>query len=200
MQKLKIIIPILLITCCLLSCGNDSKENKSIIKETVKTVQSQKNGDDFRARLEATAPATEAQFKDWLPKNVGELNRTEFTKTRISQEDIASAGAMYKDGADLKKLEIKIVDGASKDGLLAIQSHYMAQTLELNNIKPSKYEKTYEKNGLKVLESYVKKDEFYRVSFLYAMRFGITLESNGLSYDEVWQAVGALDLNKLNSL
>jgi hypothetical protein len=32
------------------------------------------------------------------------------------------------------------------------------------------------------------------------MRFGITIESNGLDYDEVWQAIAALNLKKLNKL
>jgi hypothetical protein len=182
------------------SCDSDSKKNKTSSEETVKTVKSQKKSGDFRENLKFQDPATEAQFQNWLPKSIGAFKRSQFTKTRISQKDIASAGAIYTHDDDTKKLEIKIVDGASKDGLLAIQSHYMAQTLELNNVKPSKYDKTYENNGLKVLESYVKQDSFYRVSFLHNMRFGITIESNGLSYDEVWQVIMALDLNKLNSL
>ncbi|QIE58885.1 hypothetical protein G5B37_04700 [Rasiella rasia] len=188
---------LLLFTSFLVSCKTEAEKNKTIIEETVKTVKSNTTGDAFRDRLKAQEPATESQLKDWLPKSIYTFRRTEFMKIRGSQSDIATAGAIYSNGDINKKLEIKIADGASKDGLLAIQSHYMAQTLELNNVKPSKYEKTYEKNGLKVLETYVQKDAFYRVSFLYDMRFGITIESTGLTYEELWEAIGALELNKL---
>jgi|GEM_PF-5963875 len=203
MKKKKFIYTSLITVTLLSACGSTTKEKeetKAIVEETVKTVKNQQKSDDFREQLKAQEPATEAQFQNWLPENIANFNRKEFTKTRISQDNIASAGAIYNNENDTKNLEIKIVDGASKDGLLAIQSHYMAQTLELNNVKPSQHEKTYEKNGLKVLETYVKKDEFYRVSFLYNMRFGITIENNGLSYDEVWQVIDALDLKRLNSL
>lgn len=184
----------------LFCCGDDKTKNKQIIQETVKTVKEIPKTNDFRAQLKATMPATEVQFKDWLPTSINRFKRTEFMNIRGSQNDIATAGAIYGNEDSTKKLEIKIADGASKDGLLAIQSHYLAQTLEINNVKPSHYEKTYEKNGLKVLENYVKKDSFYRVSFLYAMRFGITIESHGLDYDELWQTITMLDITKLNSL
>lgn len=188
---------------CLFSCGKEKStgiiEDVQIINESVKVVKNSKNAEDFRDHLKVTEPATEAQFQHWLPVQLGELKRIEFTESQIPQKDIASAGAVYKNNTD-KKLIVSIVDGASKDGLLAIQSHYMAQTLQINNEKPSQYQKTYEKNGLKVLETYVKQDNFYRVSFLYAMRFGITLESYGLSYDAVWQSIAMLDLKQLDHL
>jgi hypothetical protein len=200
MKRFNYAMTILFMGILFMSCDNNTKENKSIIAESVKTAKNINKSEDFRERLKATEPATEAQFKDWLPSNIAGIERTEFSKIRGSQSDIATAGAIYENESKTKKLEITIADGASRDGLLAIQSHYMAQTLELNNTKPSRYEKTYEKNGLKILETYVKKDEFYRVSFLYDMRFGITIESNGLDYDEVWQAIAALNLKKLNKL
>lgn len=190
---------IVLLGSFLLSCNSTNKENQAAIKETVKSVKELPKTNDFRDHLKATEPATEAQLKNWLPTQLGELKRMDFTMSRISQNDISSAGAQYKNG-NHKTLELTIVDGASKDGLLAIQTHYLAQNTELNNTKASKYEKTYEKNGLKVLETYVKKDDFYRVLFLYDMRFGITVESHGLTYDEVSDAIAQLNLKSLNDM
>lgn len=198
-MKLHNILLIVILLLSLWSCNNSTKENKDIIKETVKAVKEIPKTNDFRERLKATEPATEAQFQNWLPIILGDLKRTEFTSTRISQNDIASAGAIYTNG-DNKKIILTIVDGASKDGLLAIQSHYMAQNTALNSTKTSGYEKTYEHNGLKVLETYVKDSGFYRVLYLYNLRFGITLESHGLSYDELWQVISEIDFNKLNTL
>lgn len=76
----------------------------------------------------------------------------------------------------------------------------MAQNIKINSKKTAGYEKTYELNGLKVLETYVKKDNFYRKLFLYDMRFGITVESYGLSNDELWELIKSLDNSKLNEL
>ncbi|CAM1339412.1 hypothetical protein [Tenacibaculum aestuarii] len=178
------------------SCNTDKKESKEILQETVKAVKKASKTNDFRERLKATEPATEAQLKNWLPENLGDFKRETFTTSRISQNDIASAGAIYKNDEN-HKLEISIVDGASKDGLLAINTHYMAQNMKINSKKASGYEKTYERNGLKVLETYVKKDNFYRMLFLYDMRFGITVESYGLNNDELWKIIEELDYSKL---
>ena len=179
------------------SCNTNKKENKEVLQETVKAVKKAPKTNDFRERLKATEPATEAQLKNWLPENLGDFKRETFTTSRISQNNIASAGAIYKNDEN-HKLEISIVDGASKNGLLAINTHYMAQNMKHSNTNSSGYEKTYERNGLKVLETYVKKDNFYKVLFLYEMRFGITVESYGLSNDELWQAIEKLNYTKLN--
>ena len=181
------------------SCNTDKKENKEILQETVKAVKKVPKSNDFRERLKATEPATEAQLKNWLPENLGDFKRETFTTSRISQNDITSAGAVYKNDEN-HKLGISIVDGASKDGLLAINTHYMAQNMKHSNTNSSGYEKTYERNKLKVLETYVKKDNFYRVLFLYDMRFGITVESYGISNDELWELIKSLDNSKLNEL
>ncbi|MDT0555200.1 hypothetical protein [Patiriisocius hiemis] len=180
-------------------CNTKTKKEKETIKEVTEMVKEKPKTKDFRERLEATSPASEKQLQSILPTTLGGLKRIEFTKSRISQNDIASAGAIYTDGTN-KKIEVSIVDGASKDGLLAINTHYMAQTLELNSVKSSGHEKTYEKNGLKVLETYVKKDEFYRVSFLYDMRFGVTLETHKVPREALEQIIEQLNLNKLKNL
>jgi len=177
-----------------LGCNSKTEKNKETIKETTEMVKEQPKSGDFRERLKQTTPATEEQLQSVFRNNLGDFDRAEFTKSRISQSDIASAGAIYTNGAT-KKIEVSIVDGASRDGLLAIQTHYIAQTLALNSVKSSGHEKTYEKNGLKVLETYVKKDELYRVSFLYDMRFGITFESHGVSHEELWRTIESFDLN-----
>ena len=183
----------------LFSCGDDKSKNKQIIQKTVKVVKETPKTNDFRERLKMTEPATETQFQNWLPTNLGNFKRAEFTTSSISQNDIASAGAIYTDG-DGKKLELTIVDGASKDGLLAINSHYMAQTMKFSSEKSSGHQKTYENKGLKVLETYVAKDSYYEVKFLYNMRFGITLVSRGLSYDELWTIITELELDNLKNL
>lgn len=198
MRLLNNLLIMLLLT--LMSCNNSTKENKVIIQETIKTVKETPKINNFRERLKATKPATESQFKNWLPTNLGDFKRMEFTKSRISQNDIASAGAIYKNNDTTKKIEITIVDGASKEGLLAINSHYMAQTMKFSSKKSSSYQKTYENNGLKVLETYVEKDSYYEVKFLVDMRFGITVVSLGINHDALWRAISELDIEKLNSL
>ncbi len=182
-----------------LGCNSETEQDKKTTKEVTKMVKEKPKTEDFRERLKTTTPASEKQLQSILPTTLGSLERTEFTKSRISQNDIASAGAIYTDGTN-KKIIVSIVDGASKDGLLAIQTHYMAQTLELNSIKSSGHEKTYEKNGLKILETYVKKDEFYRISYLYDMRFGVTLETHKLPREALDQIIEQLNLNELKNL
>ncbi len=85
-------------------------------------------------------------------------------ETFTTSHNIASSGAIYKNDEN-HKLDISIVDGASKDGLLAINTHYMAQNMKHSNTNSSGHEKTYERNGLKGLETCIKKDNFYRVLF-----------------------------------
>lgn len=192
------IVMLLLLMFC--SCNNNTKESTAIIKETVKTVKETPKVDDFRERLKATEPATEMQLQNCLPTNLNGFKRIEFTKSRISQSDIASAGAIYKNSDATKKIEITIVDGASQDGLLAINPHYMAQTMKFSSKKSSGYQKTYENNSLKVLETYVENDSYYDVKFLVDMRFGITVVSLGINHDALWDIISTLDLNKLNTL
>lgn len=192
-------LAILAFSLFLVACGKETKKHSTETKtNTVQVNKKANNSIDFRERLKTTEPATEAQFHSWIPTSLGAFNRVEFTTSRISQNDIASAGAIYKNGGE-KKLELAIVDGASKDGLLAINPHYIAHNSDLNSKIVSGYEKTYEHNGLKVLETYVKDNLFYRVLILHDTRFGITVESNGLSYDELWEAISELDLNELNN-
>lgn len=182
------------------SCNTKTaQEEKNIPEEKSKTVKEKPLTGDFRERLKATEPATEAEFQNWLPESLGELTRIEFTTTRISQDDIASAGAIYKNG-DVKKLELSIVDGASKDGLLAINSHYIAHNSELSSTNHSGYEKTYVHKGLKALETYVKYNNFYRILLLHNTRFGITIESYGLSHDELWSVIEQINFETLNEL
>ncbi len=183
----------------LFSCGGDKSKNKQIIQKTVKVVKETPKTNDFREHLKMTEPATETQFQNWLPTNLENFKRAEFTTSRISQNDIASAGAIYTDG-DGKKLELTIVDGASKDGLLAINSHYMAQTMKFSSEKSSGYQKTYENKELKVLETYVEKDNYYEVKFLVDMRFGITIVSLGINHDKLWDVISTLDLKSLNAM
>ena len=76
----------------------------------------------------------------------------------------------------------------------------MAQTMKFSSEKSSGHQKTYENKGLKVLETYVAKDSYYEVKFLYNMRFGITLVSRGLSYDELWKIITELELDNLKNL
>ena len=200
MKNLKL-ISVLFIFLGLFSCDNNSKDNERILGESMKTLKKVNKAEDFRERLKALEPVTEQALKNWFPKNLNGYTLTDFFNFRGSQKEIAQvAGIYYQDNDTNTKLQIHIADGASNSGLLAIQSHYMAQNLEMDNSRDSGYEKTYEKNGFKVLETYVKKDDFYRVLFLYDMRFGVTVESNGLSYDELWQTIEVLDLEKLKKL
>lgn len=182
------------------ACNSSSKESKSIMEETTKTVKNVQKAEDFRERLKAMDPATEAELKNWLPTAIGDFNRTEFGTSHVPQNEIASAEATYTIGDNDKKLVLRIVDGASKSGLIAIGSHYMAQNLDIDNVKNSGHEKTYEKNGLKVLETYVKKISLYRINFLYDMRFGITVEGYHLNQDELWQIIDKLKVEQLRTL
>ena len=191
-------------TCFILlmfsACNTSTKESKSIIEDATKTVKNVQKAEDFRERLEAMNPATEAELKNWLPHKIGDFKRTEFGNSHAPQNEIASAEGIYKDDTTDQKISIKIVDGASKSGLIAINSHYMAQNLKIENVKKSGHEKTYEHNGLKVLETYVQKSSFYRISFLYDMRFGITIETYHLSHEELWQVITSLNLKQLKQL
>ncbi len=182
------------------SCNSKTtQEEKNFPEEKAKTIKEKPLTGDFRQQLKATEPATEKEFQEWLPERLGEFTRVEFTKSRISQSDVASAGAIYTNG-DAKKIEISIVDGASKDGLLAINYHYIAHNSELSNTNGSGYEKTYVHNGLKALETYSKNDNFYRILLLHNTRFGITIESYGVNHEELWNAIDQIKLEKLNEL
>jgi hypothetical protein len=197
-MKLVYIITLAFISL-LWSCNSKTAKEKNTPIEKTKTVEEQPLTGDFREQLKATEPATEQQFQSWLPERLGDFTRVEFTKSRVQQSDIASAGAIYKNG-DAKKIELSIVDGASKDGLLAINSHYIAHNSELSSNNGSGFEKTYEHNGLKALETYSKNDNFYRILLFHNTRFGITIESYGISHEELWNAIDQIELETLNKL
>lgn len=75
------------------SCNTDKKENKEILQETVKAVKKVPKSNDFRERLKATEPATEAQLKNWLPENLGDfkekhLQQVVFHKMILLQQEL----------------------------------------------------------------------------------------------------------------
>ena len=76
----------------------------------------------------------------------------------------------------------------------------MAQTMKFSSEKSSGYQKTYENKELKVLETYVEKDNYYEVKFLVDMRFGITIVSLGINHDKLWDVISTLDLKSLNAM
>ena len=145
--------------------------------------------------VEALAPD---QIKAFLPDSLGNLKRTSLSaeRNKAMGMQISEASAEYSaEGGQHISLEVSDTGGAK--GLMSLAS---AMAPEEEKQTDHGYEKTYSAGGNLIHEQWDTQSKSGEYSVVVGKRFTVKANGNVDSIDQLKQAVGTIDLGKLESL
>jgi hypothetical protein len=145
--------------------------------------------------VEALAPD---QIKAFLPDSLGNLKRSSLSaqRNKAMGMQISEASADYSaDNGQHLTLEVSDTGGAK--GLMSLAS---AMAPEEEKQTEHGYEKTYSASGNLVHEAWDTQSKYGEYSVVVGKRFTVKAAGNVDSIDQLKQAVGSVDLGKLESL
>lgn len=138
------------------------------------------------------------ELKALLPDKIAGLERknSQGEKTGFAGFKVSQAEADYEDGD--KRAEVKIVDvagfGAAMMGMAAWIS------LDVDKENDGGYERTTKINGYKAYEKYDNSNQSGELAVIVADRFIVTIHGNGVSMDDLKDALNDIDLDDLAEL
>lgn len=145
--------------------------------------------------VEALAPD---QIKAFLPDSLGNLKRTSLSaeRNKAMGMQISEASAEYSaEGGQHISLEVSDTGGAK--GLMSLAS---AMAPEEEKQTDHGYEKTYSAGGNLIHEQWDTQSKSGEYSVVVGKRFTVKANGNVDSIDQLKQAVGTIDLGKLESM
>jgi len=205
---MKKIISIAMLLLSLVAC---KKENISInkFKETIDNVKETERGlenvnevikgaenlEKNIKKLSELIPITKEQIKDWMPKEIDDLKRTEYNIG--SQMGISTFKLTFK-GDEKKMIKISISDGAGK-GSAIIAMFSMMQNMEIDKENESGYERTQTFDGQPTLIKYQSSENYEKSTLqcLFNERFGIEANAWRMTPDQLWSYIKKLEIEKL---
>ena len=176
---------------------NKAKENISNATTIVKEAQKVEGRIE---KLKNATPLTNDQLKEWLPKNLGDLERTGFKIGQAGMYQVNSVEGTYKKPQSKQKFNISVIDGAGPTGSMLAASYGMFGNLEMEVEDEHKHQQTVENNGIKAQQTYRKKTNNTQLIFAYDERFLVTVNTTDLNVDETWRLTQKLNLDDLVSL
>jgi hypothetical protein len=145
--------------------------------------------------VEALAPD---QIKAFLPESLGSLKRTSTSAQRNNAMgmQISEATAEYSGDND-QRITLEVTDTGGAKGFMAMAA---AMAPEEEKETDHGYEKTYTADGNMVHEAWDTQSKSGEYSVVLGKRFTVKANGNVDSIDQLKQAVGSIDLGKLESL
>jgi hypothetical protein len=145
--------------------------------------------------VEALAPD---QIKAFLPESLGNLKRTSTSAQRNNAMgmQISEATAEYS-GDNNQRITLEVTDTGGAKGFMAMAA---AMAPEEEKETDHGYEKTYTADGNMVHEAWDTQSKSGEYSVVLGKRFTVKANGNVDSIDQLKQAVGSIDLGKLESL
>ena len=145
--------------------------------------------------VEALAPD---QIKAFLPDSLGDLKRTSTSAQRNNAMgmQISEATADYA-GGNNQRITLELTDTGGAKGFMAMAA---AMAPEEEKETDHGYEKTYTTDGNMVHEAWDTQSKSGEYSVVLGKRFTVKANGNVDSIDQLKQAVGSIDLGKLESL
>lgn len=140
------------------------------------------------------------QLKDMLPADLPGMKRTDATgeKTSAMGMQVSNAEGRYSSDQG-SSITLKISDIGSLTGLAGMAAYAWAAT-DYDRESDHAYEKTTTFNGYKAHEKYDKQNKSGELSVLVGNRFVVEAQGNGVDMDAIKDAVGKLDLRKLDGM
>ena len=192
----------------LISCSKtETKEEKksggfSDIVSGVKNANSMSNSvQDVTKNIEelkAMTPLSNEELKAAFPETLMGMKRTEISVGNAAMMNLSSATAKYKSD-DNKSVTIEVMDGAGEMGSAMVASMIMGMSGEREKTTETGFEKTTEINGMKALVSEDKTESYVnsKIQIIVKKRYYISLSGKQISYEELQQVLGVMDLDKL---
>lgn len=174
------------------------KETKETISNTSTLVDNVEKSQKLIKKLAETTPLSKDTFKNWMPEQLGDLERTKFKIN--SNTYVNSIKLTYKlpKTTNGKQIQIEVIDGAG-NGSGVVYIYYLADGIERDSEDQTGYERTEKRDGITILETY--KNEQYgnqsRMKFLYNERFAINATGFRMKPDELWGYIKKLRLQNL---
>ena len=193
----------------LISCSKtETKEEKksggfSDIVSGVKNANSMSNSvQDVTKNIEelkAMTPLSNEELKAAFPETLMGMKRTEISVGNAAMMNLSSATAKYKSD-DNKSVTIEVMDGAGEMGSAMVASMIMGMSGEREKTTETGFEKTTQINGMKALVSEDKTESYVnsKIQIIVKKRYYISLSGKQISYEELQQVLGMMDLDKLN--
>jgi hypothetical protein len=206
--KMKKVITIIVLLLVVVACKEENNpltkikgavDNAKEIKQGIDNVSEvTKNLEGIQANIEklsALTPVTKAEVKTWMPEDINDLKRTEYTIG--GQMGMSSFKFTFK-GEDGKMIKITISDGAGKGSAL-VSMFSMLQNIEIDKENESGYERTQTLDGQPMLVKYQSSENYEKSTLqcLFNNRFGIEANAWKMTPDELWSYIKKLQIDKL---
>jgi hypothetical protein len=145
--------------------------------------------------VEALSPD---QVKAFLPDSLGGLKRTSISAQRSGAMgmQLSDATAVYSDGNG-HSITLEVTDSGGAKGWMSMAT---AMAPEDEKETDHGYEKTYTDSGRLTHEAWDTQSKSGEYSLIIAQRFSVKANGNADSIDQLKQAVGSVDLGKLESM
>ncbi len=152
--------------------------------------------------LSSLTPAEKPAIKEWMPKDLGDLERTEY---KIGSEmgmfkvnDIQLKFSAKDDSNREKKISLKIIDGAGK-GATFLSAFKFDLTQDVDSESKSGYERFEEFDGQRVKVQYLNAEHGNRSTLKYLIEDRVYVESTGwgIAPDELWEYLEEMDIEDL---
>lgn len=205
---MKKIITITMLLLVIIAC---KKENNPLskFKEVTDTVKEAKQGlgnvneiikgaenlEKNLKNLSELTPITKEEIKAWMPKEVGDLKRTEYNIG--SQIGISTFKLTFKGDAG-KMIKITVSDGAG-NGSAIMAMFSMMQNIEIDKENESGYERTQTIDGQPMLIKYQSSENYQKSTLqcLFNQRLGIEANAWKMTPEELWGYIKQLEIEKL---
>ena len=203
MKNLLVVTSFLMLVAC---SKNETKteEKSGGLSELVSTAKNyskiNSSIDDMTKNIEklkAMKPLNNEELKAALPETMLGLKRTELSVGDNAMMQISSAEAKYSQ--ENKRIKLEIMDGAGETASAMVSIFMMGINVTKEKITENGFEKSTEINGMKAIVSEDKNGENInsKIQMVLKNRYIVTLNGDGISYEELTKALGEIDLSKL---
>lgn len=196
----------------LVACSKEEKkqdENSGGLSDIVSTAKNYSNINnsmqDVSKNIEALkkmTPLSNDELKALLPELLLGLKRTELSVGENAVMKISSAEAKYKNEENSKRITVEIMDGAGETGSAMVSILMLGLNVEKEKITENGFEKSEVINGMKALVSENKNGDSVdsKIQMVAKNRYIITLNGDGVSYEELKKALEEINLKDLKSI
>ena len=185
----------------LASCLGEAKEKFNKAKEGVSNattiVKEAQKAEGRMEKLKNKTALTNAQLKEWLPTELGNLERSGFKVGQAGYAGVNSVEGTFKSDDSKKKISIAIIDAAGPSGGVMAAGYGMFGNLEMEMEDAHKHQQTVTVDGIKAQQTYFKKRNSTQLIFMYGERFLGTVNSTDMDVEATWALIEKLDLEEL---
>ena len=204
MKKMKTknsLVLCLLLSMAFSSCMGEVKEKFTKAKEGVSNattfVKEARKVEGKIEQLKNATPIPNEQLKKWLPKRLGNLDRTGFKVGQGGLYQVNSIEGDYKNTGEKQKFNVLVIDGAGPTASMMTAGYGMIGNIEMETEDENKHQKTVTVDGIKAKQTYKKKTNNTQLMFAYKERFLVTINTTDMNVEQTWELTQALNFDAL---